>query len=486
LVVTASDGGASLWSVPNTIPASDSVVASKSVAVKAMAEPSAEAKVNEAKTDSAALMEQPPIRHIRDYHGHENTVRDALYLAPCPNSLGNLKPRDSYLLKCQPYLITCGEDGRVIRWSNQGHAAIGTLDLSDRSLVDATWVSKRQIAVTTNAGKRQKPLHFRGGSIQNHELFVDTRRIRLPKSIAKASPVGGIGDQTIDAPRFAVCTTKSIYVFHTGLSDVIAERSLTDERGFRYTAACPVGSRYLLAASQQPTVTATPKPPQSKDDAPPIPNRQTALLLYDLRTDLPPQSLALDNVGSISRLRVSPDGTRVFGCCNDGKMFFVTIPTDEDGVRKWSETQLHSWEAHLRAIRDFVWVSHHERLATVSDDGTCAIWNPPAKLLPTEQSPLDPSPLGETPADAEPLALGQRLYVSSGPVRRITTNSQGDRIATVSDDRVIRVWDTDSGLELISLEPRKENVASIEFSPDDRYLMIAEAKSRIDVIQLID
>mgnify|MGYP001821768877 FL=1 len=317
-------------------------------------------------------------------------------------------------------------------------------------------------------------------------MSVDTRRVRGPKSIAKTSPISDISETPTDASRFAVCTNKSIYVFETKLRNPIAERSLTSIKGHNFTAACPIGSRYLLAASQKLVAIAKPAQPPTKGETPRRRARQTALLLYDLRTDLPPQKLVIDNVVSVSRLGVSPDGSRVFGACGDGNMFFVPIRPHGQMFQEWSTSPFHSWPAHHRKVSDFVWVSDRKRLATVSDDGTCAIWNFQSDPLHTFPSSNATSHHRATSTGAEPLVLGQRLHISSGAVRRITATSGGDRIATVGDDRVIRVWDTKSGLELISLEPRKENVASIEFSPDDRYLMVAEANSRIDVIQLLD
>lgn len=82
-------------------------------------------------------------------------------------------------------------------------------------------------------------------------------------------------------------------------------------------------------------------------------------------------------------------------------------------------------------------------------------------------------------------AEGHRLFVSGVPVTSLHVSTTGERIATVSDDRVIRIWDTETGLELIRLEARKQPVVAAEFSPDDRHLMIAESGGRIETIQLL-
>lgn len=473
LVVTANDGGVSRWSIPIAIQSDNNASTAKPVANGPL-----------------------PIRHRRDYHGHENTVRDAIFLSPRRNLNAKLKPRDQYLRSYVPYLITCGEDGRVLRWSNQDHPEIATLPVSDRPLIDATWVSPQQISVATIASKRQSPLYFKKFSIPSHELSVDMRRTRYVRSIVKISPALSPDtnefDLTISDPaRYAVCSRRKIFVFEAGKREFVANRAFEPNVRGGYTAACLVDSRYLIAATQR-FISVSAKTAKPNEETTPVP-RAISLLLYDLGSDAPPQSLDIPDASLIPHLRLSPDGTHVYGCSSDGTMFYVLLPGNHAEEVSWSDSIIQSWRAHRRPIRDFVWISGKQQLATVSDDGTCVFWQlthqvgeEPQPLTHSDtvtlSSQTPPGTQWETPKPE----LRQRLFISSGAVTAVTASATGDRIATVGSDRVIRIWDTYSGLELISLEPRKEKVVAIEFSPDDRHLMFAESNAKLKVIRLVD
>ncbi|MCD0463221.1 WD40 repeat domain-containing serine/threonine protein kinase [Roseiconus lacunae] len=177
-----------------------------------------------------------------------------------------------------------------------------------------------------------------------------------------------------------------------------------------------------------------------------------------------------------------------------------------------------------------------DRLASVGRDGICRIWSLPtlAKMIAAGESDAStkqtgPAPelvqVSESPAtqtvappeaatqgpaasdkaathnsgagkaakvgavqgnasDSDERAVVAKLMVSTLPVTEIAVNTDGTRIATVDEAHVIRVWDTRSGLELVSIGPRKANVISIEFSPDSEKLLIAEPTGVVNVIWL--
>lgn len=515
LVVTGSDGDVSRWSVlatPNPDPQNTSdVTKSETETTKGTDTPTANdasesgdalpalATKTEKTVGKAPPVEPPPIRHIRDYRGHEKVVHDVVYLAPCQQLGGKSKAKDPRFRFCIPFLVTCGEDGRVLQWSNQGHDAIKTLNLGDQPLVDADWISIDQVAVAT-AGQRRQKMMFKSRSISDVNLTVESRRVRLPKSvaaIARSSTDREAGKTHASPNRYSICLRDRISVFEAGNSAEFTHRNFGDVKRASYSAACMIDSRHLVAVLSKLT---KPTKEQSKADPnTPALIRNNRLLLYDLlsEVDAPPQTLELPSVSLIHQLKCSPNGDQIYGCSNSGDVFSVSIQHTESGELKWSGEPIRSWSAHDRAVRDFVWIGDQGRLATVSDDGTCAIWNRPlldqreTEISESDLPRVDPPPnqvslVESGPSQTDLTHLSQRLLVSSDPVTRVTASSSGDRIVTVGHDRVIRIWDTHSGLELVSLEPRKDSVVAVEFSPDDHFLMIAESSARIEIIRLVD
>ncbi|MCS7467231.1 serine/threonine-protein kinase [Stieleria sp. ICT_E10.1] len=503
LIVSGRDGNVSRWLLtgisaaespqPAKASAPPTESATESTPPKKAGKPDASPSEDKSADDPHSRpTESFAIRLIRDYRGHENTVGDVLYLAPCRKFAKQPKSGEPPFRFCEPFLFTASDDGKVLLWSNDGHDAIETLNVSDRMLVDAAWVSPRQIAVAISGAKRQRNLLYKTFSLSKHKLDVELRRVRAARGIGSMQLHGDVRPTVSGPPRFAVHTRSTLTVFEAGRTEFVARRSIDAQRRAVLTAVSLIDSQHLAASFAQDV-----KLSQEAAKANPNGNsviRQESLLLYDLTTDAPPQELVLPRLGGISRLKVAPSGDRIFGCTRAGRVFYATLSRSADGQWQWADTPVQVWKAHPSAVNDLVWLADRNQVATVGDDGSCAIWNPgeiPDDDLTFPSTaghlahPLD-APLPDVVADSQSPQLGQRLLVSSSPVTRVTASITGDRIVTVGSDRVIRIWDTHSGLELIALQPRKERVVGVEFSPDDRYLMIAEANSRIEVIRLVD
>lgn len=513
LVVIGADGDVSRWSTPAPRLATETAEAAATSNDHASADadktsgdsaatppPAATAKASTAQKKVAKAAVQPqPIRHLRDYRGHENTVRDSVYLAPCQNPVMRGKTRDPKLQFCMPFLVTAAEDGRVLRWANEEHEEITTTNLGDRPLIDATWLSNRQIAASVVGTRRQAAPFYQQRTLPDHRLDLDLRRIRGARVLTSTSPhQSHAAPPTGDAPeRYAVCTKNTVQVFQVGNSAMTKKVVLPADFKGAVTAATIIRSHCVVAGHSR-IEKQTPTPQKQKPDADAF-TIDLRLFLYDLNTDTAPKELVLPFRKAVSRLRLSPDGKQIVGSTLGGKMFAAQLDSTPDAAPDWAKAPLKSWTAHRRAIRDFAWIGDQGTLATVADDGICAIWSPATYPLdadiaePGSEAIFDDnqSAVSETPdlikqdSPGTP-ELSQRLLVSSSPVTRVTACSSGKRIATVGADRVVRIWDTDSGLELLSLQPRKASIAAVEFSPDNQHLMIAESNSRIEVIRLLE
>jgi WD40 repeat protein len=374
-----------------------------------------------------------------------------------------------------------------LQWVNAGHAAIDTLNVRDRTLVDATWLSPQKIALSTVGFKRQSTPLYRSYSLSRHGIDVDLRQPRFTQSISSPPLPSGTGLMDSDgSTRFAICCRDQIIVCEMGNPAPIATCPRPPGKRVAFHSACLLHTRFLVVAMSQEI-----KAEETEDGETEPAVRLTSLLLIDLRNGEELHRQDFPGLASISRLKLTPDGRRVMGAVRDGKMISIPLRWDAahaDSRPSFGTAQL--WKAHwLAAVHDFVFFSDDQgRLATVGDDGTCAIWTVEDDfykvIADSSEEPVTPRVLqSQAQAESEPKP-DLRLLVSSGPVTRVTASSRGDRLATVGEDRVIRIWDSRNGLELISLAQRKEAVVALEFSPDDRFLMIAEANTRIEVIEL--
>src|SRR6202008_1650249 len=69
----------------------------------------------------------------------------------------------------------------------------------------------------------------------------------------------------------------------------------------------------------------------------------------------------------------------------------------------------------------------------------------------------------------------------SGPVYSVAFSSDGKRLATASNDQTAKVWDTESGKELLSLRGHSGPVYSVAFSPDGKRLATGTREGHTEV-----
>ena len=72
----------------------------------------------------------------------------------------------------------------------------------------------------------------------------------------------------------------------------------------------------------------------------------------------------------------------------------------------------------------------------------------------------------------------------SGLALRLAFSQDGTRIASASFDRLAKVWDVNTGEELVMLHGNTGNVFGVSFSPDGNHLATAGADGTIRTYEL--
>jgi WD40 repeat protein len=223
--------------------------------------------------------------------------------------------------------------------------------------------------------------------------------------------------------------------------------------------------------------------------------------------------------GFLGPLHFSPDGRKVLGACGDKSARLWDAATAEKGI---------VLRGHDERINSAAFSSDGRRVVTASDDGTARIWNVApgrgfalqlrghqAAVNTVVFSPADGRRVATASADKTAriwdVQTGKELLILKGlgclgdppgrdhflgELSSAQFSRDGRRLLTVSadypgsigrprwfaevDEQVpftpVRIWDAETGSELLGLKGHESEVASAAFSPDCKYVITAETQ----------
>jgi WD40 repeat protein len=132
-----------------------------------------------------------------------------------------------------------------------------------------------------------------------------------------------------------------------------------------------------------------------------------------------------------------PRDSRLAVAAEEGVVQVRDLATDEEPVT-----------APLKGdkIHNVAWSPRDNLLAIATEGGVIHLWTPGQKECRT-------------------------LRGHTGAVSQVAFAPGGDRLVSAGADRTVRVWDVDSGQQILTLRGHDAPVLSVRFSPDGRFLV---------------
>ncbi|MEO1528017.1 MAG: WD40 repeat domain-containing serine/threonine protein kinase [Planctomycetota bacterium] len=375
-----------------------------------------------------------PTTRQSDLRGHLGSVRDIVSIPAT-----KLKTGESWL-----GLITASDDGAIRVWLGNNQTNVSRIKFG-RHVSSARWLNDSTIALASFADpKRDDEARF-NRKLEGTDIVVDQRHV------ARSGPVA-----VCDGDRFLVCCREKVSVFDSQTDEPVSV--------FRLNASLKPTIRSAVSIDRDTIAVAATLPDAEEAGA-----VKSSLHLFRIGAKKPFRSIELENARPITAMALSPDETTIVAGTDTGNMLLIPVQSMLRGRR---DPVRAKWRAHASMINDMVWLGQTRRLATVSSDGSLAIWSLDSdRLEASEEGTFEIKP--------------DHAIQASRPMIRIESSPSGDRVVTAGEDRVIRVWDTEMGYELVSLPQRAEDVYSLDISPDEKHLMIAELHA-VEVIRLKD
>ncbi len=168
-----------------------------------------------------------------------------------------------------------------------------------------------------------------------------------------------------------------------------------------------------------------------------VPDPRQAHVVSDWKHDRP-----------LNGVRFDPDGTRVFTVSEDTVVCRFRL---EDGSRTVFSGGFRGWGYCLAVCGQGRW------LAAGSTDGRLTWWN----------------------ADAEEASIVRHVTAHKGWVRSMDVSPDGQLIASGGNDRMVRLWDAESGTLQAELSGHDSHVYSVHFHPGGQWLLTGDLKGTI-------
>jgi WD40 repeat protein len=273
----------------------------------------------------------------------------------------------------------------------------------------------------------------------------------------------------------------------------IAVRTFVPRSGDDWSAfvfhPAPSPMRLLASSSRKPV----------PDGSQPPPNAPSDLVLLDVAT-----GRELDRVGGIpgsSFLRFSPDGQWLAAR-------HLTTALDDSGAvtvlatTTWKPVFTAPEQGHARCNFAFAPDSHQlavsreghvvvlelpsgreqRRLGPFQGSAGAVAWSPDGRWISAAPNPRAPAVRLIRLWDSETGSEARTMPLTAGEsIQALSFSPDGRRLASAGFDDQIRIWDTESGLELLTLAGHEHWIWAMSFSPDGRRIVSTSGDTTVRI-----
>lgn len=208
----------------------------------------------------------------------------------------------------------------------------------------------------------------------------------------------------------------------------------------------------------------------------------SSIRIWDSQTGKAVRRFDSPHSSRINSVTFSPSGQEIITSSDDGTIAIHHIGGEVQAILN----------GHRGPVLSAEYTSKGDQLVSVSSDGTVRLWNPVTQdgeiLILSESPPL----CAQFASGEEMLVTGHQdnsiqiwkrnpatmKYASSlvmrghtGQINSISVSRDGLRLLSGSSDRTCRVWDLESGKELLTLKRHTRPITSIAMSPDGKTLI---------------
>ena len=163
---------------------------------------------------------------------------------------------------------------------------------------------------------------------------------------------------------------------------------------------------------------------------------------------------------AVTAVAWSPDGKR------------ITSASEDKSVQVWDTSNgglVFAYRGHTKKVLAVAWSPDGRRIASGSEDKSVQVW----------------SPIKDKSSFFGTLRLtlrGQFSYKGhSGRVNGLTWSPNGQRIASVSNDKCMQVWDSSTGKQFIIHRNASAGINAVTWSPDSRYIAAGSNDKMVQV-----
>ena len=161
---------------------------------------------------------------------------------------------------------------------------------------------------------------------------------------------------------------------------------------------------------------------------------------------------------SLNQASYSPDGSRIVLACHDCNAYVVTARTQELEL---------TLTGHVSRVTSATFSPDGTKILSSSDDNTAKIWDALSGAMLLEIKGHAPGMVGYSGYKGAPAT-----YNYTG-IDQASFDNNGMRVITASYDGTARIWDANTGQELLVLYGHRDWVMTAKFSPDGKHAVTA-------------